>query len=230
MKLSKESFSEAFQYFTRSEAEDLRCTCRLFNGLAGQLRDVFGCRLRLSYLSVAKGTNAPVSVKVRSTTGREVAFEDDEVQAMARLKAAVRVTFVRNCEINATVLTERLCRLFAEACSETAICNMLFINRNILASFFDLAPSSGYIHEMESAALQNFLLSFNICGVLNLDGRFRPGDFTRDFLLRCKVSGIQTLRCNMMRGSIDLQGMHPEQAANIARELVEGVMSQGSYR
>ncbi|KAH7721387.1 hypothetical protein AAVH_11131 [Aphelenchoides avenae] len=130
-KLSKELFSEAFQFFTRYEADDSRTTCRMFNEFAGQLCDVFGYKMRLSYLSVAKGTKKhAVSVMVRGTNGHETSFEDDEEEAMARLKGAVRVAFVRNCEVNASWLNERLCRLFVEACSETEFFNMFFVDRS----------------------------------------------------------------------------------------------------
>ncbi|KAH7696203.1 hypothetical protein AAVH_36729, partial [Aphelenchoides avenae] len=146
VKLNNELFSEAFQYFTRLEADDLRLTCRMFNEFAGQLCDVFGYKLRLSYLSVAKGTkNHTVSVKIRSTNGREISFEDDEEEAMTRLKAAVRAAMVMNCEINATVISGRLCGLFVEACSETAIFNMLLLSG---VSLFDRKEC-----EMESTAL-----------------------------------------------------------------------------
>lgn len=77
MKLNNELFSEAFQFFTRLDAEDVRLTCRMFNVFAGQLCDTFGYKMRLSYLSVANGTTfrGAVSVKIRSTTGREISFE-----------------------------------------------------------------------------------------------------------------------------------------------------------
>ncbi|KAH7721389.1 hypothetical protein AAVH_11133 [Aphelenchoides avenae] len=147
MTLNNELFSEAFQFFSRFEADDVRTTCRMFNEFAGQLCDVFGYKMRPSSLVVAKGSKKDtVSVMIRSMNGREISFEDDEEEVMARLKRVVRVAFVKNCEIKASVVSERLCHLFAKACSETEFFHMLLIK----ATTDDRST-----HTVESAALQD---------------------------------------------------------------------------
>lgn len=77
---------------------------------------------------------------------RQVILLDNKVQAMARLKGAIRVAFVRNCEINCAVLTERLCGHFVEACSKTEFFNMLFLNGTSI--------TVDDTHQLESATLQ----------------------------------------------------------------------------
>lgn len=63
--------------------------------------------------------------------------------------------------------------------------------------------------------------------MLNLDGRFRHGDFTREFLLRCKENETQTLVC--MGQKVHLQGMQPEQEAGAVQALVEAAITGGIY-
>ncbi|KAH7711713.1 hypothetical protein AAVH_20956 [Aphelenchoides avenae] len=189
--MSFDRFHEAFFFFSRYEAENLRTVCRAFDALASELRDVHGYKLRIDRVSIgtADWSRGPVSyiagIKAyHPCISLLYEIEGSEKELEEGLKEALSVSHVHRCQIRTSALCESLCggsaAFFAGVSAE-----IVELVRGIQTTYYETLPSS---------TLWNFLLSFDALGDLRFQYIvFLDDDLADDFILRCRAKQMRTL-------------------------------------
>ncbi|KAH7711715.1 hypothetical protein AAVH_20958 [Aphelenchoides avenae] len=186
--MSPDLFREAFFFFTRHEAGNLRTVCRTFNALCTGLRDVHGYKLQVDLMSIGCTEDWPAEryeyyadVYAYDRLRR---IEGSVEEVAAGLKPALAVSLVHHGYIYTSALGEGFCGDSVAFFSGVSVETVEFIGR-LQAAYYETVASS---------KLHNFLLSFDAIGELQFHADLLEADLTDDFILRCRAKRMRTLQ------------------------------------